>query len=434
MEIMMNAGEWLKAHDGSIRRMAKALFDHPETAGEELYAMEEMTGFLEKEGFTVRRGIAGIAAAFEASWGEGGPAVGFLAEYDALPGLGQESVPYYKPLEGPGHGCGHNLLGAGAVAAGCAMKAELTECGVPGRVVVYGCPEEEICRGKIVMAQAGCFDGLDAAVSWHPADKNQVSEEVFQAMVSKKFRFYGTTAHAASSPEKGRSALDAAEIMNVSVNYLREHVPSSVRMHYIYTNGGEKPNIVPDFAEVWYYIRAENTAVMRDADYRVELAAKGAAMATQTRVETAELIASPETKINYTLARTMEEVLEEIGEPRFDGKELAFANELHGNLGLTGLAVNTGIRKLTGIPVPMTGSTDVSAVSQKVPTVTLNTVCQVAGSPGHHWGITACAGSDFGFRGMLGAARIMAVFGCRLCMRPELVEEALKELSGAGMD
>lgn len=420
--------QWIETWEADLKRIAYGLFEHPETAGEEYFAMECLSSFLEGQGFTVERGIGGLETAFKASWGMGGPAIGLLAEYDALPGLGQQPVPYREKLEGNGHGCGHNLLGTGIVAAGCALKAELEERGLSGRILIYGCPEEEVCRGKILMADAGCFDGLDCAVSWHPSDRNQVSEDVFQAMVSRTFRFYGTSSHAAASPEQGRSALDAAELMNVAVNYLREHVPSSVRMHYVYTSAGEKPNIVPDYAELWYYIRAENTATMRDAERRVILAAKGAAMATETSMETEEQIASPETKINYTLAYEMEKILQKNGGPEFTDKELAFAEELHRNLEIGGSAIDHNIYLLQGRPRQMTGSTDVSAVSQIVPEVTLNTVCYPAGLPGHHWGVTACAGSDFGFRGMMTAAKIMALFGLRICEEPELVTLAREEL------
>lgn len=426
----MGMEQWFLEYEKEVRELARALFLHPETAGEERYAMESMAAFLERQGFWVERKSAGLPGAFTAVWenktDEKGPSIGFLAEYDALPGLGQEAVPFCCQIDGNGHGCGHNLLGVGAAAAGCALKAELEKTGMPGNIVIYGCPEEEICRGKIVMCQAGCFDGLDCAVSWHPWDKNQVSEDVFQAMVSRKFRFFGTSSHAASSPQQGRSALDAAEIMSVCVNYLREHVSSDVRIHYVYTSAGEKPNIVPDFAEVWYYIRAENEAVMRDAERRVILAAKGAGIATETRMETEELIASPETRLNAVLSQAMFEVLKECGVPSFTKEELAFAEELHKNLGLSGIPVSQDIQPLYGISRPMTGSTDVSAVSQLVPVVTLNTVCQPNGAPGHHWGITASAGSDFGMRGMLHAAWVMAKFGCRFCGDTEL-RKAAKE-------
>ena len=293
--------EWLQQNKAEIDRLADTIFTHPETAGEETQSAAALENFLQKNGFSVSKNTAGLPTAFTAEKGKGEPRIAFLAEYDALPNLGQNPVAHCDPVPGNGHGCGHNLLGAGIAAAACALAYALEQENLLGQVVVYGCPEEEICRGKIVMANAHCFDRDDAAISWHPADKNQVSEEVFQAMTSRVFRFYGKSAHAAASPEMGRSALDAAELTNVAVNYLREHVPTDVRMHYVYTHAGDKPNIVPNYAELWYYIRAASRKTMLDADRRVILAAEGAAHATETRMETEELTRSPETLLNRTL-------------------------------------------------------------------------------------------------------------------------------------
>lgn len=423
--------QWLDGHEAEICGLAQTLFAHPETAGEEYTAARTLSEYLEKQGFYVERGTAGLETAFTAHWGSEGPVIAFLAEYDALPQLGQRPVPRQDALPGNGHGCGHNLLGAGIVGAACAAAAALAQSGTPGRVVVFGCPEEEICRGKIVMAQMGCFDAVDAALSWHPADRNQVSEEVFQAMVSRKFRFYGRSAHAAASPEQGRSALDAAELTNVAVNYLREHVPDDVRMHYVYTSSGEKPNVVPDYAEIWYYIRAYRASVMRDAERRVILAAEGAAHATETRMETEELTASPQTLLNHVLSEALYRCFVEAGAPVFSPEEQAFADQLRQTMELPGPALNTEILPLTGQPCYVAGSTDVSEVSHRVPTVTLNTVCQVRGLPGHHWGVTACSGAPLGMRGMMAAARTLGRFACELYTEPELLHRARAEWEAA---
>lgn len=422
---------WLGCHDAEICCLARTLFEHPETAGEEHTAAQTLSSYLKEHGFLVEQGTAGLSTAFTARWGSEGPVIALLAEYDALPHLGQRPVPCQAPLPGNGHGCGHNLLGAGIVGAACAAAAALAQSGTPGRIVVFGCPEEEICRGKIVMADAGCFDAVDAALSWHPADRNQVSEDVFQAMVSRKFRFYGRTAHAAASPEQGRSALDAAELTNVAVNYLREHVPDDVRMHYVYTSAGDKPNVVPDYAEIWYYIRAYSTRVMRDAESRVILAAEGAAHATQTRMETEALTASPQTLLNHTLNKALYQCFTEAGAPIFSAEERTFARQLQQAMGLPDPTLLPGILPLTGRPRYVAGSTDVSAVSHRTPTVTLNTVCQVHGLPGHHWGVTACSGADLGMRGMLAAARTLGRFACTLCTDPALLAAARAEWENA---
>lgn len=424
-----NIAYWFSENEAQLRRLALDIFAHPELAGEETQSASFLKEFMAAQGFSIKAGEGKLSTAFRAQWGSGKPVIGFLAEFDALPELGQQPVPERDPVAGNGHGCGHNLLGAGCAGAAAAMKAALEAEKLPGTVVLFGCPSEETCQGKAWMVQEGWFDDVDLAVSWHPSDKNQVSEESFQALVSRKFRFYGKTAHAAASPEQGRSALDAAELTNVAVNYLREHVADHVRMHYVYTSAGDKPNIVPGFAELWYFVRARDKETVTDADYRVCLAAYGASIATQTRVETEELTRSPDTKILNSLTKAMYEDLSAMGGTVFTEEEHEFAEKLRAALELpeTGPALNTGVEPYKGATSHVTGSTDVSSVSQRVPTVTLNTACQVAGAPGHHWGITACAGSSVGLRGMVHAAKVMAVFGVRCVKQPGIINDAWEE-------
>lgn len=424
-----NIANWFTDHEAKLRQLALDIFNHPELAGEEVNSARFLKEFMESHGFSVKAGEGRLSTAFRAQWGSGKPVIGFLAEYDALPELGQEPLPERCPVPGNGHGCGHNLLGACCAGAAAAMKAALETENLPGTVVLFGCPAEETCQGKAWMTQEGWFDDVDLAVSHHPSDKNQVSEESFQALVSRKFRFYGKTAHAAASPEQGRSALDAAELTNVAVNYLREHVADHVRMHYVYTSAGDKPNVVPGFAELWYFVRARDNETVTDADHRVCLAAQGASIATQTRMETEELTRSPDTRILKSLTKPMYEVLCEIGGPEFTDEELRFAEKLRDSLGLPaeGPVLNTAVEPYKGYTKHMTGSTDVSAVSQRVPTVTLNTACQVVGAPGHHWGITSCSGSPVGLRGMVHAAKVMAEFGVRCVKQPQILKDAWEE-------
>lgn len=420
---------WFAKHEPALRRLALDIFRNPELAGDEVKSAGFLMDFMKSQGFTVTAGEGQLSTAFRASWGSGKPVIGFLAEYDALPELGQEPRPERAAVAGCGHGCGHNLLGAGCAGAAAAMKAALEEEKRPGTVVLFGCPAEETCQGKVWMTREGWFDGVDLAVSWHPSDKNQVSEESFQALVSRKIRFYGKTAHAAASPEQGRSALDAAELTNVAVNYLREHVADHVRMHYVYTSAGDKPNIVPGFAELWYFVRARDMETVADADRRVCLAAYGASIATETRMETEELTRSPDTRILSSLTRALYRVLSQMGGPDFTEDEMAFAGKLRNALGLPAAeaALNTGLEPYQGCTRHVSGSTDVSAVSQTVPTVTLNIACQAVGAPGHHWGITACAGSDVGLRGMVHGAKVMAEFGVQCVEKPEILEKAWEE-------
>ena len=231
-----------------LTKMADRIYDLAEPGLEEVRSSAVLTDYLEKKGFQVTKGIAGLDTAFVAEWGTGKPILGFLAEYDALPGLGQKPVCTYQPLKTPGHGCGHNLLGTACAGAACALKEAMETSDLPGTIRVYGCPAEEIILGKIQMNQAGVFDDLDAAITWHPFDRNRVSYDIWQAQDMKNYKFYGVKAHASKHPELGRSALDAAELMNVGVNYLREHVADDVRIHYTYTNTDGPANIVPDHA------------------------------------------------------------------------------------------------------------------------------------------------------------------------------------------
>ena len=235
-DITMNIiSNWIFSHEEEIIHIAGDIFCHPETAYQESHSSECLAGFLQKQGFEISWNTAGISTAFTAVWGNGRPRLGFLAEYDALPELG--------------HACGHNLLGTGVCAAACALKEDITACNSPGTILVYGCPAEEIMSGKIVMDKAGVFDGLDTGIMWHPFDRNRVSNDIWQSQDIKNYTFHGISAHASRSPEDGRSALDAAELMNIGVNYLREHVPGDVRMHYAYIDNKIPANVVPDTAK-----------------------------------------------------------------------------------------------------------------------------------------------------------------------------------------
>ncbi|MBQ9942081.1 MAG: amidohydrolase [Christensenellaceae bacterium] len=423
----MNAciDKWLADHREECWALADDIFNAPELGLEEHKTADYMVAFLKKHGFTVEEGIAGMDTAFKATWGSGKPVLGYLAEYDALPGLGQAPVPYRQPIDGPGHGCGHNLLGAGCAVSAAALKAVMEEEGLPGTVVVFGCPAEEILVGKVVMTDAGCFDDVDVAIAWHPIGDNKVSEEGHQAMDSKIFRFYGTTAHAAANPHMGRSALDACELMNVGVNYLREHVPDHVRMHYAYDAAGTKPNIVPDFAQTSYYIRARDRGTVNDVSARVDEIAKGAAMMTGTRVEIELLTGCDDTLINRPLCDLFYDALLRSRAPRYTPEEYAFAEELRkNNGGGTGSAIREGVEPMFGCTQHVFGSTDVANVSRRVPTVTITTACTFYGSPGHHWAVTAMAGMSVGYKGMVYAAQAMAEGARDLILQPKVIEDA----------
>ncbi|WP_224484852.1 amidohydrolase [Robertkochia aurantiaca] len=384
---------------------------------------------LKSEGFEIQSGVAGIPTAFVASYTNGeGPVIGILGEYDALPGLSQEAVPYEADKgAAAGHACGHHLFGTGSAAAAIAIKNYLQASGEQGTIRFYGCPAEEGGSGKVYMTRAGLFDDLDVALHWHPGDANEANPGAALANKSAKFRFKGISAHAAGSPERGRSALDGVEAMNMMINMMREHVPSDARIHYVITDGGDAPNVVPDFAEVYYYARHPKRDVVIDIFDRMVKAAEGAAMGTGTSVTYEMIGGTHELLPNLTLQELMYDRLQEVGGFEYDTEEQQFAKEIATTLGrdlemqaVTGVApYNTSARAY--------GSTDVGDVSFAVPTVGMGAATWVPGTPAHSWQAVACGGTDIGKKGMMVAAKTLALTARSLFENPELIEKAQEE-------
>ena len=421
---------WFEQNKEEMIQTADDIFRHPELSGQEVYSSERLAAFLEKQGFSIQWKIAGFETAFIAQWGSNKPVIGYLAEYDALPGLGQEPVSECRTDGGPGHGCGHNLLGTACAAAACALKAQMEAAGVEGTIRVYGCPAEEIVIGKIKMNEAGVFDDLSAAVTWHPFDRNRVSYDIWQAQDVKNYAFYGTAAHAAKHPELGRSALDAAELMNVGVNYLREHVADDVRMHYTYTNTDGPANIVPDYASTNYFIRSGRRDRTEDASRRVDDCARGAALMTGTRVEIELVTSNREMKVNRALAELFYEAMEQIPLPEHTEEELEFARNISEAAGLKNDGVYfPELEPLEEEPVLLNIGTDVSDVSHTVPTVMLSAAVMCKGTPLHHWTTTAQAGMSIGQKGMLYVAECMALGGWMLMREPGRLEQVWRDFS-----
>lgn len=411
-----------------MKETADFIFRHPEISEHEAESSRALAAFLESEGFAVRWKLAGFETAFLAEWGQGEPIIGFLAEYDALPGMGQEVCSEKRLTGGPGHGCGHNLLGTACAGAACELKDRMEAEGLRGTIRVYGCPAEETVIGKIRMNAEGVFEDLSAAVTWHPFDRNRVSYDIWQAQDIKNYKFYGTAAHASKHPEMGRSALDAAELMNVGVNYLREHVADDVRMHYTYTNTDGPANIVPPYASTNYFIRSSKWERTEDASERVDNCARGAALMTGTRVEIERVTCNKEMKVNRVLAETFYEEMEKIPAPSYTDEELRFAAEISEAAGFDNNGVYfTGLEPLEAQPVPLSIGTDVSDVSHTVPTVMLSAAAMCKGTPLHHWAATAQAGMSIGRKGMFYAAECMAAGAYRLAAEPELLEKAWEE-------
>lgn len=388
---------WLIEHEEDMIQTADYIFNHPETAYQEKLSSKYLGEYLEANGFKVEWNTADIDTAFTATWGSGKPYVGFLAEYDALAEIG--------------HACGHNLLGTAVAGAACALKADMEANGITsgGTLIVYGCPAEEILSGKIIMNDKGIFDDLDVAVTWHPFDRNRVSNDIWQAQDIKNYTFHGRTSHAAKAPEEGRSALDAAEIMNIGVNYLREHVPTEVRMHYAYKDNGIPANVVPDYAKTNYFIRSYKRALTEDVSVRVDNCAIGAALMTGTYVDIELVTSCKEMKVNRVLAEIYYEAMTHIPTPEYTKEELELAAEITKEAGLSNNGdYFSGLCPLEPEPVPTPIGTDVSEVSHKIPTITLSAATMCKGTPLHHWSTTKQSGSSIGQKGMFYAARCMA--------------------------
>ena len=442
-----------------ICKASDEVWENPETAFQEYRSTEILCDLLEKEGFHVEKNLAGIATAFSGTYGHGKPVIGFLGEFDALSGLSQkcgiaEKIPEVE--EAPGHGCGHNLLGAGSVAAAIAVKEYLEKNQKEGTVIFFGCPGEEGGSGKGFMARDGVFDSLDFAISWHPGDTNQVTVGSSLANYQIIYKFFGTAAHAAACPELGRSALDAVELMNNGVQYLREHIIQEARIHYAITNtGGYSPNVVQPYAEVLYLIRAPKTGQVQEIYERVNDTAKGAALMTGTRMEMQFVKACSNLVDNTVIEEILQKNLEEVERVPYTDEEIAFAEKIAATYGGQKLELdavlsryeksrkamveevvtpylraplNDFILPLMDVETAMAGSTDVGDVSWVCPTAQIGTVTEAAGTPGHSWQEVAQGKASVAHKGMLYAGKVMAGAAIDLLEDPDKIEEAKKEL------
>ncbi|MBS1575948.1 MAG: amidohydrolase [Bacteroidetes bacterium] len=392
-------------------------------------ALHEQT--LKDNGFTVETGVADIPTAFVATYGTGKPVIGILAEYDALPGMSQEAIPEKKPIEGKnaGHACGHHLFGTASVAAGIEIKKLIEEKKLNGTIKVFGCPAEEGGSGKVYMVRAGLFNDVDVVLHWHPGDDNEVTMRSALANKSAKFRFKGLAAHASASPEKGRSSLDAVEAMDVMVNMMREHIPQETRIHYVITNGGKAPNIVPDFAEVYYYVRHPKKDEVKSIFERVVKAAEGAALGTETKMEYGVIGGTHDLLINKTLGEVMQKNLEKVGGVTYTPEEVEFAKKIQSTFTFKAPPIE---KAATVDPLKMNsdaggGSTDVGDVSYAVPTVGMSAATWVPGTPAHSWQAVAAGGTDIGAKGMMVAAKTMALTAIDLYTHPSLITKAKEE-------
>ena len=423
--------------------ISDAIWEFAEPGFKEHKSSKAIADFLEQEGFKISLGVADMPTALVAEFGNGKPVVGFLGEYDALPRLSQKRQPVKEPLEEgqAGHGCGHNLLGVAAVGAAIALKDAIESGEGKGTVRFYGCPAEELLAGKVFMVRAGLFDDVDCALTWHPFYYNSIWAANFLAMNSAKFNFHGRTAHAAYDPYNGKSALDAVELMNVGTNYLREHIIPDARMHYVITNGGGEPNIVPAEATVWYYVRAPKRPQVEEVYNRIVDCAEGAAKMTGTTYDIEFLSGCYNVISNDVLEELLLEKFREVGVPEYTEEELRFAEELGKTAPEFLEKTRTMFREQFGenmdnkhicdtiIPVmdkgkPLPGSTDVGDVSHVVPTAQLIVTTSPLSVTTHSWQFSACTGTGIGHKGMLVAAEVLGLAGLELLKKPELVAKA----------
>jgi len=418
--------------DGSRARWEEAadsIWGFAETALKEEKSSALLEAILEKEGFTVQHGVAGLPTAFVATAGSGAPVVALMAEYDALPGLSQKGGETKKTsiVEGtPGHGCAHNLLGTAAVAAAVAANRQRVEQKLPGTIKLYGTPAEEQLQGKIFMVRGGLFDGVDAVLAWHPEEENYLYTGKRLAITGIDVEFFGKTAHAAGSPWLGRSALDALELFDHAVSLMREHVLPTARLHRIIKNGGAAPNIIPDYTRLQMYVRDESGDRVNEMLGRIRKAVDGAAMATETTAKVTVLFGTRDPIYNDSLNRVLQRHLERVGAPRWDDADQAFARAVQKELGSAESGLASAVTAYGPAHGP-TASSDNGDVSEVVPLIELAVATRPQGTPAHHWAQTTCALHPIGRKGMLVAAKVLAASAADLLRDPKTLAAAKQE-------
>jgi aminobenzoyl-glutamate utilization protein B len=424
-----------------LKAVNQSIWSWAEVGLQETKSAKLLESKLEEAGFEIRSGVAGMPTAFVAEYGEGRPIIGILAEYDALPGLSQKVGPVREPVvpEGAGHACGHSGLGTGALGAALAVKQAMQEHGIEGTLRLYGTPAEETCLGKTYMLLADEFKDLDTCLHWHPSTKNQPWAGSSKAIVSVKFTFHGTSSHASVSPESGRSALDGVELMNVGVNFMREHLKEDARLHYVVIDGGGQPNVVPAKATVWYYCRADRH---EDVEYQyawLNDIAEGAAKMSRTKLTVQIDTDNHELIPNTPLSELVHANLEKVGPPKFTSDEQNLALRLQAPLieefgSSFPVAIDETIHSVAASSEPSKGSTDVGDISWFVPTGGLRTTCFAANSPGHSWQNVAAIGSSIGEKGTLYAAKVLALTALDLYEQPAHLAAAKADFASRMQD
>ena len=412
------------------RKIALEIWGYAELGFLEAKSTALLQETLSAAGFRVNAGVAGIPTSFIAEAGSGKPVIAVLAEFDALPGITQTASPVREeiPASAGGHACGHHLFGTASVSAAIAIRQWLAGNAIQGTIRVYGTPAEEGGSGKVYMVREGLFDDVDAVLSWHPGDVNRATATPTLANRSARFNFHGLSAHAAGAPEKARSALDGVEAFNYMVNLMREHVPQETRIHYVITSGGEAPNVVPDYAQVYYYVRNPDADTVRSIWERIELAAQGAAAGTGTSVDWEIMHGNLSLLPNTLIAGLMQKNLERLGGISYSETEEAFAEDIFKTLTKPEFELGSQQKVFATDTSISMGSTDVGDISWNVPTAEFSTATWVPGTPAHSWQAIAAGGTDIGIKGLQLAAKTMALTAADFFEKPELAAEARAEL------
>jgi len=420
----------VQKHEKELIALSDKIWTYAETAMREKQSSAVLADYAEAQGMKVTRGVAKIPTAFIAEFGSGRPVIGIIGEFDALPGLSQKATPRKEPLrEGkPGHGCGHNLFGAGSLGAAIAIKESIAANKLKGTVRFYGTPAEEDLAGKVWMAKEGLFNDLDVCLDWHPDYENKANMQSSQAIIDYNISFNGKSAHAAFDPWNGRSALDAAELFTTGINFLREHVKPSVRLHYVYRDAGNVPNVIPDTATVWLWIRDTKRSGVEVVDKRMRDIAKGAALMAGVKYNISLNNGLYELLVNEAGARALHANMEMIGAITYTNDELDFANKIMKEYGSEAKGINGGIKPLEKTKEdPPGGSTDVGDISYIVPEITLMATTAPFEAPWHSWVVVACGGMSIGHKGMLFAARALGTTMVDLFQDEKLIQEIRKE-------
>jgi len=448
IELKDTAYQWIEENEKKIIEWSDKVWEFAELGLLEFKTAEYLSDITERAGFKVDRGVAEMPTAFVGTWSNGrGPTIGILGELDALAGISQKAVPYKEPVKegAPGHGCGHNIYGSGAVAAAIAMKTAMEEKKIPGTINIYGCPAEETLVGKVWMVRHGLFDGVDVVLAHHPGSSNTAGTGSSNAMNSFKVHFYGRTAHSAGDPENGISALDAVELMSNGINFMREHIIEKARVHYIHEEAGGQPNVVPAYARTWYYNRAPERAQVEEVYNWIIDIVKGANLMART-TSRVELLTGCYNKIpNGVLANLVVEKMREIGAPKHTEEELEFAEKMSESIDLEKKMnslqksnrpdwqklrdVHFDERVLDDYRAGMVGagSTDVSDVSWVTPTIEFSTTCCSLGTPGHSWQYTAQNGMSIGHKGLIFSTKVHAATGLELLTKSDLLQRVKDE-------